>query len=154
MIYNQDVRLFSYWNVQFKAFPPCSVSILNFIFNVIGFWTDKHGKSCVTQSLILHVLVLQSLTFIGSMCCRSMGKKGRKKQGCKTDFVVFFFPSLTPDIRNSSEEFLPLHHSRLFFHSCRELPPTLSYEWDQEIVWQNLFGWTRKGQCWKGLEII
>lgn len=116
-----------------RLFFPPSVGIFSFIFNVISFWTVKHGKPGVILSLKVHVLVLQSLTYIGSLCCRSMGKEGRKKWDCKADFVMFFFPSLTHDTRNTSEEFLPLHRSTLLVRSCQQLSPALSYEWDQEI---------------------
>lgn len=47
MIYNEDLRLFSYWNVQlnvfFCLFFP-SLGIFHFILHINSFQTTKHGK--------------------------------------------------------------------------------------------------------------
>lgn len=89
---------------------------------------------------VVQLLVLQSLTFVGSLCCRSMGEEGRRSRAVKQIFVVFFPTLLSLTLRTPSEEFLPLHHSTLLVHSCQQSFAALSYEQDQEINVTKIFG--------------
>ena len=147
MIHHQDVRLFSYWNVQFKAFfffP--SVGIFHFILSVISFWTVKHGKPGVMLSLVVQLLVLQSLTFIGSLCCRSVGEEGRRSRAVKQILLCSFLPLLPLTVELHLRNFCPCttaHYSFVHANSHFKHWATNGIRklmWPKFLHWNDLFG--------------